>query len=145
MGWLQTTQKKQNPKGTRGRHLGVRRSRQIYTAGPHQNQPHPPSYAPSGPRPGGSIVPSSLDSSLEKTILGFFFETRCRVSGCRWVVRRGSGVTKSPSDEAAEARCWCRLETRKGRDRVRKKEALRGGLDPSTRAAASHTSGWFLG
>ena len=77
--------------------------------------PHPsPSYAPCEPHLGGSILPSSLDSSLEKTILGFFFETRCWVFGCRRAVRWGSGVTKSPSDEAAEARCWCRLETRKG-------------------------------
>lgn len=96
----------------------------VYTAGPHQNRPHPPSDAPCGPRPGRSIVPSSLDSSLEKTILGFFFETRCWVFGCRGAVRRGLGVTKSPSDEAAEARCWCRLETRKGRDTSPQKRNL---------------------
>lgn len=78
---------------------------------PMETSPHPPSCAP--PRP---AIPSSLDSSLEKTILGFFFLTRCWVFGCRRAVRavrRGSGVTKSLS-EAAEARCWC-LETRKGR------------------------------
>ena len=55
--------------------------------------------------------PSSLDSALEKTILGFFLETRCRVSGGRWAVRQDLGVTESPSGEAAEARRWCRLET----------------------------------
>lgn len=81
---------------------------------PMENSPHPPNCAPLRP-----AIPSSLDSSLEKTILGFFFLTRCWVFGCRRAVRavravrRGSGVTKSLS-EAAEARCWC-LETRKGR------------------------------
>lgn len=85
----------------------------IHTAGPRQNQTPTAQAVFLLGRLGGNTVPSSLDSSLEKTILGFFFVSRCWVFGCRWVVRRGSGVTKSLS-EVAEARCWC-LETRKGR------------------------------
>lgn len=93
---------------------------------PMETGPHPPGCAP--PRP---AIPSSLDSSLEKTILGFFFLTRCWVFGCRRAVRRGSGVTKSLS-EAAEARCWC-LETRKGRsmsvkEKKRRTSERRAGL-----------------
>lgn len=84
----------------------------IYTAGPHPNQP-PQHTVPLGQSLGGSTVPSLLDSSLEKTILGFFFEIRCWVFGCRRVVRRGSGVTKSLS-ESADTGCWCRLETSEG-------------------------------
>lgn len=81
-------------------------------AGRHQNQPPIPQATFLWAGWEGHL-PSSLDSSLEKTILGFFFVVRCWVFGCRRVVRRGSGVTKSLS-EAAEVRCWC-LVTRKGR------------------------------
>lgn len=92
--------------------------------------PAPPSCASSGLGVEGSTVPSSLDSSLEKTILSFFLETCRWVSGCHRVVRRGSGVTKSLCD-AAEARRRC-LETRKGRGMSPKRKDkrnlyLRGG------------------
>lgn len=61
--------------------------------------------------------PSSLDSSLEKTILGLFLEVRRCVCGSRRVVRQDLGIRKSPS-ELTDAR-RCRLEPGKGESVVR--------------------------
>lgn len=60
--------------------LGVGPTQQDLIKSPypwHPQPPPPPCWAGSG-----STAPSSLDSSLEKTILSFFLEARCWVFGC---------------------------------------------------------------
>ena len=107
-----------------------------------QPGPHP---TPAGLGLEGSMAPSSLDSSLEKTILSFFLEARCWVFGCWRVVRRGFGVTKSY--EAVEATCLCRAATR-GRSvgpEGKRNLYLRGGPRPESPKGQPHIpAGCFL-
>lgn len=110
------------PKLREGRTPGGRGEDHLHSRAP--SEPASPPKLCSLWAKAGSSIPSSLDPSLEKTILGFFLKTRCWVFGCRWAVRQDLGVTKSLSDEAAEARCWCRFETRKGRDTSPRKRNL---------------------
>ena len=107
--------------------------------------PAPPHPTPAGLGLEGSMAPSSLDSSLEKTILSFCLEARCWVFGCWRVVRRGFGVTKS--SEAVEATCLCRVATRsRGVGPEGKRNLyLRGGPRPESPKGRPHVpAGCFL-
>lgn len=113
---------------------------------PHPSTPTGPCPTPSGLGLEGSTAPSSLDSSLEKTILSFFLEACCWVFGCWRVGRRGFGVTKS--SDAVDATCRCRAATRgRGVSPKEKKEPLseRRALPRLSQRVAPRTSWLFSG